>query len=291
MIPGFGSGATRARGSTLGLIGPPRLGRADALNLDEIVVSPTVHTRTCPVCGIPRIGRSEVLPPERPRPTLQWPDGVNAAHGLVAVASQKDAIPISFFREAIPKPDPAQVFVLEPAVRSPEELGDSANRLFRGPDISGCTGAAIATLCALEIEASLVPALFGHLVGDLLHQTATGTRDTEGCQFAESRPAPRGIRKLQFTSALVTGPARQAGSVLLLATGGVPLPDCHESELLTHTGSSQTRKVTKDSKKETCAPPGRAGRDGTRNRNRMRSRRQSREHSAGLRSLLNRQGG
>ncbi len=116
--------------------------------------------------GVPRIAGLKILPPERPGPTLQRPDGVNVAHGLVAVTFQKDAIPVPSLGQTIPKPDAAQVSALEPSVRPSQKLGDSADFLFRGPDVPRCPAAAIAALGALKREACPVPFLSSHCLGN-----------------------------------------------------------------------------------------------------------------------------
>ena len=134
----------------------------DGLDFGEVVASAGVHARALLANLAPGIRRAKVASPERPGPALERPDGVNRTFPHFASASEKNAVTIQLFSEAISKTAATQVFLVQPAVRSPEELGNPPDFLFADPDIAGLSGAAIATLGAAEIQSCPIPLLFCH---------------------------------------------------------------------------------------------------------------------------------
>lgn len=114
--------STEAPGIMIGGSQLPRPLRPNLFNLDEVDALALVHTRAHLMGHVPVILRPEVLNPKRPSTALQRTDRMNSTGGFVSLSFQEDAITIRPFRQAVMQPDTPQVFLLEPAIRTPEKL-------------------------------------------------------------------------------------------------------------------------------------------------------------------------
>lgn len=112
------------------------------------------------------IGRFEIATPEWPSSTLRGFDFMDlATRAPLFRPTEKNAVAIGVFGEAIPKANAAQVFPGQPIALDPEVLGDRRDFLLGHPNVTRFAATAITALLALERQATRVPfalVFFGH---------------------------------------------------------------------------------------------------------------------------------
>ena len=164
------------------LLGPARL------DLNEVVSLAAIHSRAGLMRSVPGVGRAKDVRPKRPSAALQRPDRIDAAHRLSIGSLQKDAVAVLFLSQAVSKAHAAEMLLAKPVVRATQELGNSADFLFRGPNVSRFATAAVAALGTLEAETGLVPLLSRHRRCPEISEVLRETRSRDRIMYWSCRP-------------------------------------------------------------------------------------------------------
>src|SRR5262249_22865056 len=105
----------------------------------------------------PRPHRLQVAVPERPRPALQRPHGIDPADALAIDLFQKDTIAVRSLSQRQPRAHPSQLIRPQAPVAAPEKLSDPPNLSARHEHIPRRARAAIPALRALESQPVPIP--------------------------------------------------------------------------------------------------------------------------------------
>ena len=127
-----------------------------------------IAARTMPCSFLPRFWAFEIRVPKGPRAALARAGIVDLARA--AFAMEENAIPVWKLDEAPADADLADVAPLELRNFQIQEQGQLLDLFFIDPNITRCSGAAIAALGALEFQAGVIPRFFfcSHSANDQL---------------------------------------------------------------------------------------------------------------------------
>jgi len=158
-------------------------------NFIKLIQLPGTATWTVLASLCPRFRGFKIAVPERPGLALSGPGIVDVA--LARLIVKENAISVWKFDQALSDSNRANVLVLEFFNVQAHNRGHVGDLLLVHPDIARCTGAAVTTTTALELQTGCVPRLFVLFCHQILAETAVKSPKSKFADCSRACGKPR----------------------------------------------------------------------------------------------------